>query len=190
MNSESLLKENIAEKDNIKLKYKQKLNDIKQYYGIEFDVDHCQNEKIKCIKFVNLKYKNGFDNLSIIYNGITKKIDYIDYDFTDLRLIKNLNHKKFASNLEKDFKLKLVVAEIDKANNEYRKKLNEIDFYSQNSMNNISIDNKVLKIEKKEENWDTEYMKSPINKEINPRLEYIVYTFSSFLASAKIVLTP
>lgn len=152
MDNERLLKLVIEEKDNVKLRYKQKLNAIKQHYGVEFDVEHYHNENVKSIKFTNLKYKNGFDNLSVIYNAITKKIDYIDYDFTESRIIKNTNHRKFISSLEKDYKLKLIVSEIDRANSEYLKEINEIDISYQNAKDSLVANDKVLQINRKEEN--------------------------------------
>ena len=47
INSEELIKKKIADKDKAKLKYKQKLNSIKQHYGIEFDVEHLKNNEVE-----------------------------------------------------------------------------------------------------------------------------------------------
>lgn len=82
-NNEELTKKIIAEKDKITLRYKQKLNDIKQHYGVEFDVEHLKDSSIKNITFVNLKYKNTFSNLSVVYNGETRNFEYMNYEFTE-----------------------------------------------------------------------------------------------------------
>ena len=55
LQDEELLKLVIAEKDKLKQKYNHKINAIKQHYGVEFDVNYFTNEKIKSIKFNNLK---------------------------------------------------------------------------------------------------------------------------------------
>lgn len=115
------------EKEKITLKYKQKLNNIKQHYGVEFEVETFTNYDVKNIIFVNLKYKNLFTNVSVIYNGKTGKFDYIDYDFLETRSVKNLNHKRLISNLEKEYKLNLIVAEIYRLNENYVKELSEIN---------------------------------------------------------------
>ena len=68
INNEELIKKKIADKDTAKLKYKQKLNSIKQHYGIEFDVEHLKNNEVENIRFVNLKYKMGYNDLIGLYN--------------------------------------------------------------------------------------------------------------------------
>lgn len=149
--SDELVKLVIAEKDKAKLKYKQRMNDIKQHYGIEFDVIHYQDEKIKDINFVNLKYKDKIENISITYDNITKKIDYINYEFSDTKLVKNLNHKKMITFLEKEYKLKLVIDEMNRINIEYIQELAEIDYALKNTENDLQIE-KVLKNNKDDEN--------------------------------------
>ncbi len=152
INNQELIKRKIADKDKIKLEYKQKLNLIKQHYGVEFDVEHFDNNEIENIKFINLNYKNGYDNVCVNYNPNSKKISYIDYDFTDTRLVKNLKHKKFADDLERKYKLNLMVAEINRANNEYVEKTNEIDKYYDEIANNLNDNSKQLEINKNNKN--------------------------------------
>lgn len=152
MSEEELLKLVIAEKDKLKQKYNDKINAIKQHYGIEFDVNYFTNEKVKSIKFNNLKYKNGFNNLSVIYDGNSRKVSYIDYEYSDTRLIKNYNHKRIVPDLEKEFKLKLVVAEVERANSEYLKEIYEIDRKYQATKEDLQAPSKVLQINKNEEN--------------------------------------
>ena len=150
INNEELIKKKIADKDTAKLKYKQKLNSIKQHYGIEFDVEHLKNNEVENIRFVNLKYKNGFENVN--YNPNSKKISYIDYEFTDTRIVKNTKHKKLAATLEKDYKLNLIVGEIERANNDYVRELEEIDNYYVELEKNNSEKIKELDITKKDKN--------------------------------------
>ena len=144
INSEELIKKKIADKDKAKLKYKQKLNSIKRHYGIEFDVEHLKNNEVENIRFINLKYKTGFNNVCVNYSPSNKKVSYVDYEFADTRIVKNTKHKKLVSDLEKDYKLNLVVGEIERANNEYIRELNEIDNYyletETKNINNIVLD--------------------------------------------------
>lgn len=151
-NEEDLTKKIIEEKDKLSLNYKQKLNEIKQHYGIEFDVEHLKNSSIKNITFVNLKYKNTFNNLSIIYNGETKSFDYMNYEFSEARNIRSVNHKKMIPILEKEYKLKLLVAEIERVNSEYLRNLKDIDNLLKNAPKTLNRNEKVLIIEKTDKN--------------------------------------
>ena len=45
-NKKELIKEKIKEQDKAKLKYKQKIELVKQHYGIELDVEHFKDENI------------------------------------------------------------------------------------------------------------------------------------------------
>lgn len=150
-NNEELTKKIIAEKDKITLRYKQKLNDIKQHYGVEFDVEHLKDSSIKNITFVNLKYKNTFSNLSVVYNGETRNFEYMNYEFTEARNVKNVNHKKMLPILDKEYKLKLLVSEIERANSEYIRDLNDIDAAIKNAPKNSQKYERTLVINKNEE---------------------------------------
>ena len=148
MNNEKKLKEKISEKDKAKLNYKQKLELIKQHYGVEFDVTSLKDGSINDVKFMNLKYKNEFNNLTIVYNNVLKKFDYLFCEYIDVKTVKNLNHKQVIPNLNKEYKLKLIIAEINRANEEYRKKINAIESKYQAT---IDTDEKVLQIKKNDE---------------------------------------
>ena len=148
MNNEKNLKEKISEKDKAKLNYKQKLELIKQHYGVEFDVTSLKDGSINDVKFMNLKYKNEFNNLTIVYNNVLKKFDYLFCEYIDVKTVKNLNHKQVIPNLNKEYKLKLIIAEINRANEEYRKKINAIESKYQAT---IDTDEKVLQIKKNDE---------------------------------------
>ena len=148
MNNEKKLKEKISEKDKAKLNYKQKLELIKQHYGVEFDVTSLKDGSINDVKFMNLKYKNEFNNLTIVYNNVLKKFDYLFCEYIDVKTVKNLNHKQVIPILNKEYKLKLILAEINRANEEYRKKINEIESKYQATIDN---NEKVLQIKKNDE---------------------------------------
>lgn len=111
-----------------------------------------KNNEVENIRFVNLKYKNGFENVCVNYNPNSKKISYIDYEFTDTRIVKNTKHKKLAATLEKDYKLNLIVGEIERANNDYVRELEEIDNYYVELEKNNSEKIKELDITKKDKN--------------------------------------
>lgn len=115
------------EQDEAKLMYKHKLNDIKKHYNIEFDIEHGKDNNIKNITFVNLIYKSGLSDISIGYDATANKLNFIKYNILDSRVVKSLNHKKIIPTLEKQYKLKFVIAEINRINNEYIKKLNDIN---------------------------------------------------------------
>ena len=149
--NEDLVKKIIAEKDKIKLNYVQKLNDIKQHYGVEFDVEHYANNKIKNIIFLNLKYKSLSNNITISYNGDSGKFDYIDYEFSETRFVKGINHKRLIPNLNIQYKLKIIVAEINRINADYITKLNEIETVLKDLDKNINSKEKVLVNNKNEE---------------------------------------
>jgi hypothetical protein len=65
INNEELIKKKIADKDKANLRYKEKLNSIKQHYGVEFYVEHLNNNDIE-----NLQ--NEFDLLIKNVGGIER----------------------------------------------------------------------------------------------------------------------
>ena len=129
INNEELIKKKIADKDKANLRYKEKLNSIKQHYGVEFYVEHLNNNDIENIKFTNL-----------------------EYDFLDTRIVKNLKHKRFISELENKYKLNLLVGEIERANNDYIKELEEIDNYYNELSNASKISINELELNKNNKN--------------------------------------
>ena len=124
---EENLKKKIIEKDKAKLRYKQKLELIKQHYGIEFDVYYFKNENIDKIKFSNLEFKTSAKNITMVYDNKIGKFNYISYDYDNEQSIKNYDEKKIISALNREKNLKLVVAEVKRLNEEYQKELVEID---------------------------------------------------------------
>lgn len=151
-NKKELIKEKIKEQDKAKLKYKQKIELVKQHYGIEFDVEHFKDENIETIKFVNLEYKNVLRNIVVIYDNSLQKFNYVSYDYDNESTLKNLNNKKILTGVSKENKLKLVVGEMRRLNEEYQTELKIInDKYSSMLNNNIESENE-LQLKKKDEN--------------------------------------
>lgn len=148
-NFEENLKKKIVEKDQAKLKYKQKLELIKQHYGVDFDVYYFKNNYIDKIKFSNLDFKSVAKNISVVYDNKIGKFNYIFYDYDNEQAIRNYDDKKLIDGLNREKKLKLVVAEIKRLNENYKKELNEID--EKYRENNQEI-GKELEIRKNEEN--------------------------------------
>lgn len=146
---EENLKKKIIEKDKAKLKYKQKLELIKQHYGVEFDVYYFDNENIDKIKFSNLEFKTSAKNVSLVYDNKIGKFNYIFYDYDSEQAIRNYDEKKIINGLNREKKLKLVIAEVKRLNEEYKRELLEIE--EKYKENTEEIDNE-LEYRKKEEN--------------------------------------
>ena len=142
-------KKKIVEKDKAKLKYKQSLELIKQHYGVEFDVYYFKNENIDKIKFSNLEFKTSAKNITMVYDNKIGKFNYIFYDYDNETSMKNLTDKKIIDGLNREKKLKLVVAEVKRLNEEYRKELTEIDEKYKNDDKEIVNE---LEYRKREEN--------------------------------------
>ena len=147
--NDDIVKKKIIEKDKLKLKYKEKLEMVKQHYGVEFDVYYLDNENIDRIKFVNLDFKATAKNISLIYDNKVGKFNYIFYDYDSEQAVKNYDEKKIINGLNREKKLKLVIAEIKRLNEEYRKELLKID---EKFNENISEMDEVLEYRKKVEN--------------------------------------
>ena len=147
--NDDIVKKRIIEKDKLKLKYKEKLEMVKQHYGVEFDVYYFDNENIDRIKFVNLDFKATAKNISLIYDNKVGKFNYIFYDYDSEQAVKNYDEKKIINGLNREKKLKLVIAEIKRLNEEYRKELLKID---EKFNENISEMDEVLEYRKKVEN--------------------------------------
>ena len=147
--SDEIIKEKIVEKDKAKLKYKQKLELIKQHYGVEFDVYYFDNENIDKIKFSNLEFKTSAKNVSLVYDNKIGKFNYIFYDYDSEQAIRNYDEKKIINGLNREKKLKLVIAEVKRLNEEYKKELLEIEEKYKENTEEIGDE---LEYRKKEEN--------------------------------------
>ena len=74
------------------------------------------------------------------------------YEFTDEKLINILNHREMISNLSKQYKLDIVVKEINKINFIYRDKLEQIESKYLKMKDNISQKSHQLQMVKNTEN--------------------------------------
>ena len=78
---QELVKKKIKEKDKARKKYLEKLELLKQKYGVRFIVNEFNNNNIDNIKFYNMRYKKGIKNVSLIYDAKINKFNYISYDY-------------------------------------------------------------------------------------------------------------
>ena len=148
-NDKELIKKKIIEKDKAKLKYKQKLELVKQHYGVDFDITYFENNNIDKVKFYNLEFKSSAKNISLIYDNKIGKFNYIFYDYDNEQSLKNYDAKKLMNSLNREKKLKLVIAEIKRLNEEYKAELNKIEEkYKEDDIKEI----KELDYKKKREN--------------------------------------
>ncbi len=148
-NDKELIKKKIIEKDKAKLKYKQKLELVKQHYGVDFNITYFENNNIDKVKFYNLELKSSAKNISLIYDNKIGKFNYIFYDYDNEQSLKNYDAKKLMNSLNREKKLKLVIAEIKRLNEEYKVELNKIEEkYKEDDIKEI----KELDYKKKREN--------------------------------------
>ena len=148
-NDKELIKKKIIEKDKAKLKYKQKLELVKQHYGVDFNITYFENNNIDKVKFYNLEFKSSAKNISLVYDNKIGKFNYIFYDYDNEQSLKNYDAKKFMNSLNREKKLKLVIAEIKRLNEEYKAELNKIEEkYKEDDIKEI----KELDYKKKREN--------------------------------------
>ena len=94
--NEEIIKKKIIEKDKAKLKYKQKLELVKQHYGVEFDIYYFDNSNIEKIKFSNLDFKNTAKNISLIYDNKIGKFNYVFYDYDSEQSIEIMMKKRLS----------------------------------------------------------------------------------------------
>ncbi len=148
-NDKELIKKKIIEKDKAKLKYKQKLELVKQHYGVDFNITYFENNNIDKVKFYNLEFKSSAKNISLVYDNKIGKFNYIFYDYDNEQSLKNYDAKKLMNSLNREKKLKLVIAEIKRLNEEYKAELNKIEEkYKEDDIKEI----KELDYKKKREN--------------------------------------
>ena len=148
-NDKELIKKKIIEKDKAKLKYKQKLELVKQHYGVDFNITYFENNNIDKVKFYNLEFKSSAKNISLVYDNKIGKFNYIFYDYDNEQSLKNYDAKKLMNSLNREKKLKLVIAEIKRLNEEYKSELNKIEEkYKEDDIKEI----KELDYKKKREN--------------------------------------
>ena len=85
----------------------------------------------------------------MIYDNKIGKFNYIFYDYDNEQSLKNYDAKKLMNSLNREKKLKLVIAEIKRLNEEYKAELNKIEEkYKEDDIKEI----KELDYKKKREN--------------------------------------
>ena len=129
----NLIKKKISEKNKAKKKYLEKLELLKQSYGVEFKIDSFKNDDINKIRFYNMNYQKSIKNVSMVYDNKYGKFNYLSYDYSVERDSKTLSNHKIIEDLNREKKLKLLVDEILKFNIEYKQELMEIDNKYSNS---------------------------------------------------------
>lgn len=142
-NLNETIKEKIKKQDKLKLEFKQKLNDIKVKYGIEFDLELLKNNNIDKIKFYNLKYKNKAHDMSLIYYNEHNYYGAYIYTVNKNSSMQEETYIDKRNYLNKQYKLELIINEIKQANEIYKTKLIDLENEYQNtSSNNLELEKK------------------------------------------------
>ncbi len=144
---EELLNKKIIEEDEVKKKYDKKIGDIKFNRGVNFSIEYLKNNEINMIKFENLDYPKRAKNISLYYSEEYNSFNAITYDSANNESKKDFNLIK---DLEKKYKLNIVVSEIEKAYSEYQEELNAINEKYENIKNQSILDSPELEIKKSE----------------------------------------
>lgn len=143
LNNAEIVKKKINEEDQLKEEFKQKLNEIKQKYGIEFDIELLKTNNIDKIKFYNLKYKNKARNVSLIYYNEYNYYGAYIYNVNKNSSMKNESYIEKRNYFNKQYKLELVINEIRQANEIYKEKLLSLEKkYQESSINNLELEKK------------------------------------------------
>ena len=148
MKSESL-NNKIAEKDKIEKRYLEKLELIKQAYGINFTIESFNDKTINKIKFYNLKEHDSKKNMYTIYDRVTNNFNYISFDNDEDIDIKDITNNNFINSVIKENKLNLAMNEILKVNNDYILELKNIAKNYEKITDKTSENTKELEISKK-----------------------------------------
>lgn len=122
-----IIKKKISEKNKANKNYLEKLELLKQSYGVEFSINSLKNNDIDTITFYNMDYQKTFKNITMIYSNKYKKFNYLFYDCCHEKEDKILNIHKLMDTLNKEKKLNLLMDEIYRINNEYKQELTKIE---------------------------------------------------------------
>lgn len=137
------IKEKINKQNNLKIEFKKKLEDIKQKYGIDFDIELLDNNSVDKIKFYNLKYKNKARDMSLVYYCEFNYYGAYIYTINKDSSIEEENYITRKNYLNKEYKLDLIIEEIRQANEIYKSKLLELEEnYREELTNNLELENK------------------------------------------------
>ena len=135
-------KKKVSKKNEKDLEYAKKIKQLKEDYGVDFNIKYSKGKNIKTIEFYNLEYKN-YVNLRITYFDENKRISSISYEMAKLKnTIKVNSIKKAISEIEKEYQLPLIMSEIDNAYEELLTK------NIKDNVNNLEENDKELEIVK------------------------------------------
>lgn len=144
--SDKKLKEKIKKQDNLKLEFKRSLENIKQKYGIEFDIELLDTNNIDKIKFYNLKYKNKARNVSLIYYNEYNYYGAYIYTINNNSSMKNESYLTKRNYFNKQYKLESIINEIKQANEIYKSKMLELETEIQElSSNSLELEKDMRK---------------------------------------------
>ncbi len=144
--SDKKLKEKIKKQDDLKLEFKRKLENIKQKYGIDFDIELLDNNNIDKIKFYNLKYKNKARDVSLIYYNEHNYYGAFIYKVNNNSSMKDESYLTKKNYFNKQYKLELVINEIKQANEIYKTKMLELETNTQElSSNSLELEKDLKK---------------------------------------------
>lgn len=141
-NYDEKTKETIIAKDKCNFEFKKRLANIKQKYGIEFEVNLLNNNNIDCIKFYNLVYKKLAHDLSMIYYNQTNYYGAIIYTVNKNASMNKETYLSKKNYFGKQYKIESVIDEIKQANEKYREMLQSLN---PNSLNNEKVLEKTFK---------------------------------------------
>lgn len=147
-NKDELINKKISEKDEAKIEYEKKLGDIKTKRGVHFSVNYLKDNEINSITFSNLKYKNKAKNISLYYNGEYESFNAISYELNQNTTLQDTKDITLIEKLNEEYKLKIVVNEIEDANTQYKNKLLEIDKKYSNLDSQEEISNNDIELKK------------------------------------------
>ena len=116
-----LIKEKMMEQQKFRADYQQKIIEIKNEYGVDFNINYLDSGLIKDIIFNVSTYKNKIDNIQIHYDNDMNLIS-MNYQYSDNRIVKNLNPKRVIREIEKEYDLKSVFLKINDYTSEYIEK--------------------------------------------------------------------
>lgn len=146
LTSDKKIKEKIKKQDDLKLEFKRKLENIKQKYGIDFDIELLDTNTLDKIKFYNLKYKNKVRNVSLIYYNEYNYYGAYIYTVNNNLSMKDESYLTKKNYFNKQYKLELVINEIKQAHEIYKSKMLELETETQElSPNNLELEKDLKK---------------------------------------------
>lgn len=117
----------VIEKEEAYNKLKNKITEIKQKYGLEFDPSILENNSLYTIKFYNLEYKKSAKNLTVVYYNEYNRYGALLYDVVPGHTMKNHKFETIISELQKKYKLFKIINEVKDAVYTYKEEMINIE---------------------------------------------------------------